>query len=524
MKKIFKTVKFKFFISATALIAATTLLCVGLNSALGQKYYFYQIKKMLLSSYSKICMLYDDAALADGQRATEIEKISANNNIHVMIFDGKTPVYSSLPRDSARFSNGENAGGEKAGAEKPKSSETPDLPENSEENQNPHSGGARPPFFKNREIMEEAENYKIFSSYIDSLDAYNIELMGDYKDNMRIIIQSSAAAISETTRVFNRFFILTGLFALLVAGFFAYFISRRITDPIYELSAIAKSMAEMDFSKKYEKTSDDELGHLGKSINTLSQKLETAIGELKSANLQLLEDIKQKEKIDRQRKEFLSNVSHELKTPISIIEAYADGLLEMELDEKSRKYYCEVIVDETEKMSVLIKKLMTLMQLESGKSPAEPEKYDICEQICAIIEVKAPIIRQYSAKVRFEHKAGEKIYINADSFLMEEALTNYLINALKYSSGEKEVVFSLEDLGKEIRINVFNSGSRIEGDDIENIWDSFYMADKARTRDGGSSGLGLSIVKAIASAHNSICGAYNAEGGVVFYIDADKAV
>lgn len=114
MKKIFKTVKFKFFISATALIAATTLLCVGLNSALGQKYYFYQIKKMLLSSYSKICMLYDDAALADGQRATEIEKISANNNIHVMIFDGKTPVYSSLPRDSARFSNGENAGEEKA--------------------------------------------------------------------------------------------------------------------------------------------------------------------------------------------------------------------------------------------------------------------------------------------------------------------------------------------------------------------------------------------------------------------------
>lgn len=511
MKSFFKTVKFKIFISVTALIAATIALCVVLNSAFGQQYYFRQTKNMLLSSFSKICGLCENPDITDAQRATETEKISTNYNIHIMIFDGKTPVYSSLPKDSARFSNGKKA--ESDGVKPPVRNDENDKEKKS----------APQPFFEKKEIVDEGENYKIISRYVDALDAYNIELTGDCSNNMRIVIQSSAAAISETTNIFNRFFIFTGIFALLIAGIFAYIISKRITEPIYRLSSIAKSMSEMDFSKKYEGSTEGELGHLGNSINILSQKLEQSIGELKSANLKLLEDINQKEKIDRQRKEFLSNVSHELKTPISIIEAYADGLLEMELDEESKKYYCEVIVDETEKMSVLIKKLMSLMQLEANTSPAETERYDVAEQIKTIISVKAPLIKQHNAFVSFEQKNLEEVFVNADSFLMEEALVNYLVNALKYSSGEKKVVFSLEERENKIRINVFNSGSHIAEEDFENIWNSFYMADKARTRSNGSCGLGLSIVKAIAAAHGCECGVYNKNDGVMFFIEAEKA-
>lgn len=547
MKKFFSTVKFKIFISVTALITATVLLCVVLNSSFGQKYYFHQTQKNLSSVFSKVRSLYNSETLGEQERSRELEKLSANYNLHIMIFSEHTPIYSSLSKDSARFLNGEN--GENAEDEKPqgsgeqnrppapppestendrsgKTGETKERVEEKEHTEEENIEKKKPfrfPAFENRKIIEENESYKIISNYIESIDAYNIELTGDFGDNMRIIIQSSAAAISETTSIFNRFFIFTGIFALLIAGFFAYLISKRITRPIYRLSAIAKSMSEMDFSKKYEGSTEDELGHLGNSINILSQKLEQTIGELKSANLKLLEDIDQKEKVDRQRKEFLSNVSHELKTPISIIEAYADGLLEMELDEESKKYYCEVIVDETEKMSVLIKKLMSLMRLETSVSPAEIESYDLAEQIKTVISVKTPLIKQYGAHVTFRQDGEDGFVVNADSFLIEEALVNYLMNALKYSSGNKDIIFSLENMDDKIRINVFNSGSHIADEDLENIWNSFYMADKARTRSNGSCGLGLSIVKAIADVHGCECGVYNTADGVVFYIEAKKA-
>ncbi len=514
-KNIFNTIKFKVFLAMTALIAAVVILCVVLSTAFSEDYFIYRVKKSLGDSYRRICLIYDDASLSDEERHTAIEKICNNHNLHAIVFESESISYSSLPRDSERFLRGSE--NRTANGQTPPSSVNPHIPPVSGDMNN----GPRRERFENRSILEENSEYRIMSSYIPQFDAYNIELTGD-RENRRIILQSSAAAISENINIFNRFFIMLGLFAVILAGVFAYLISRRFTDPIHKLSGIAKRMSELDFSEKYLGKDKDEIGLLGSSINSLSLKLEKNIGELKNANLKLLQDIDLKEKTDRQRRDFLSGVSHELKTPISIIEAYAEGLLEMELSEEDKKYYCEVISDEAAKMNTLMVKLMSLMELESGSDKTELERYDLTEQIRNLLDEKKVIFSQGGINPEFSET--EERFVWGDAFLIEEALINYLINAMKYSSGEKKVVVSTEETpnGK-IRINVYNSGSHIPESELPNIWNSFYKADKARTRDGGSRGLGLSIVKAIAAAHGQECGVLNSGDGVVFWIELDKA-
>lgn len=543
------TVKFRMFSSMTVLIAAIVAMCVALNSAFAPSYYIANIKNRLADTFYKICSLYDDEALSDEKRATEIEKMCNNSNMHIMIFEDRDIVYSSLPKDSARFSDGsderfEKKNGYRETAEKHSENNGAenDKDKNAENNKNnkfentehdnseEHIKNAPPPrdssntfdFKNNKSILEETDTYKIMSSYVKPLDAYNIELTGDYGSNLRIVIQSSVAAISENISISNSFLIFIGIWAVLLAAVLGYFMSKRITDPIHDLSVIAKSMADMDFSKKYKGKQSDEIGLLGESINILSERLEHSIAELKNANLKLMKDIDKKEKTDKQRREFLSNVSHELKTPIAIIEAYADGLCEIEQEPEMRKEYAEVILDEAQKMSVLIKKLTSLMQLEAESGRVELERYSLTEQINGILRSKKVLANQNGVNISFE-EAGDVI-VWADSFLIEEALVNYIVNAIKYGSGTIRI-FTENSLsnGKElVRICVFNTGSPIGSEEIELIWNSFYMADKARTRENGSSGLGLSIVKAIADAHKMQCGAYNTDDGVVFYIEVEK--
>lgn len=516
-KKLFSTIKFKVFITLTALIALIFVFCVALSTIFGEDYFIYRVTKNLDTSYHQICAIFENTSLTDEERGTEIEKICNNSNLHAMVFEGDEIAYTSLPRDSERFLRGNSDKDSQTSQpqqEEPYQPAPP--PENSGQTEMPpHNPN------ENKTIIKETEEYQILNSYIPNFDAYNLELVGNYGD-MHIILQSSVAAISESIKTFNGFFIFLSIFAVIVAGIFAYFLSKRFTTPIHRLSEIAKKMSELDFSEKYGGGDKGEIGLLGSSINTLSEKLEKNIRELKNANRKLLQDIDIKEKIDQQRRDFLSGVSHELKTPISIIEAYAEGLLEMELSDEDKKYYCDVIADEAGKMNTLIVKLMSLMELEAGSDKIELERYDITEQIQNILEDKKVLFEQNHIVPEFTNT--EKCFVWADAFLIEEAIINYLINAMKHSSGKKRLcIWTTVTKEDKVRINVYNSGSHIPESEIENIWNSFYRVDKARTRDGGSKGLGLSIVKAIAAAHNQECGVFNTENGVVFWIEIDKA-
>ena len=280
-------------------------------------------------------------------------------------------------------------------------------------------------------------------------------------------------------------------------------------------------MAEFDFDAKYEVKGDNEIEQLGEHMNQLSEILERTISELKSANNELKIDIEKKEQIDEMRKDFLSNVSHELKTPLALIQGYAEGLQEcVQDDPESRNFYCEVITDEAEKMNRMVKKLLTLNQLEFGNDAIVMERFDITELIRGVTASNAIILEQKGAILEFNE---QPLFVWADEFKIEEVITNYLSNAINHLEGENRIKISYKCKQDVVRVSVFNTGKPIPEEDIDNIWIKFYKVDKAITRAYGGSGIGLSIVKAIMDSMHQQCGVINHEDGVEFWIELDTS-
>lgn len=291
--------------------------------------------------------------------------------------------------------------------------------------------------------------------------------------------------------------------------------------PILELTDISKRMTELDFEAKYlPRTKYNEIDELGAHMNELSNTLERTISELKSANNQLLIDIEKKTQVDRMRKEFLSNVSHELKTPLALIQGYAEGLREcINEDAESRDFYCEVIMDEADKMNRMVQKLLTLNQLESGNETISIERFDLTELIAGVVSAAGILLQQENITVT--ECPTEPLFVWADEFMVEEVVTNYLSNAIHYAGEPKQIAIRYRETDLCVRVSVFNTGSRIPDEDIDKIWNKFYKVDKARTRAYGGSGIGLSIVKAIMASHHRECGVVNHSDGVEFWFELD---
>ena len=284
-------------------------------------------------------------------------------------------------------------------------------------------------------------------------------------------------------------------------------------------------MSKLDFSQKYTSTdSNDEIDELGRSINLLSEKLESTIKQLRASNLQLERDIEEKSKIDEMRKQFISDVSHELKTPIALIQGYAEGLVEnVNADDESRKYYAEVILDESNKMDKLVRQLLELMKLEYGKREFNNDTFNVCELIKEVIRKCSVMLDEKGIKdVRFEETQNVNIY--ADEFYMEQAFTNYFTNAIKHTkevNGEKYIEIKVKENKEKnlVRISVFNTGETLSDEDLARIWGRFYKVDESRNRADGGTGIGLALVKAIMNNYKTKYGAVNRESGIEFYFD-----
>lgn len=306
----------------------------------------------------------------------------------------------------------------------------------------------------------------------------------------------------------------------MVSGIVILVMTNRITRPISELTKLSEKMSDLDFDARYQSRAGNEIDVLGDNFNKMSRKLESTISELKSANNKLQKDIEDKIKIDEMRKEFLDNVSHELKTPIALIQGYAEGLNEnISDDPESREFYCEVIMDEASKMNKLVKNLLTLNQLESGKDAPVMERFDIVSLIRGVLGSMHIMIEQKEATVIFEET--EPVYVWADEFKIEEVVTNYTSNALNHLDGERKVEIKVLQEEDCVKITVFNTGTPIPEEDIPNLWNKFYKVDKARTREYGGSGIGLSIVKAIIESMNQKYGVCNYDNGVEFWFTLD---
>ncbi|EEM06178.1 hypothetical protein bmyco0002_12830 [Bacillus pseudomycoides] len=277
-------------------------------------------------------------------------------------------------------------------------------------------------------------------------------------------------------------------------------------------------MANFDFTEKLPVSVDDEIGGLSSSINTLSVNLKDRIDRLNIANTKLQQDIERERQLEKTRKEFISGVSHELKTPLSVIRSFAEGIKDGV--SKDNTYYTDVILEETENMNRLIVEMLELAKLESGTYKLEMNTFSLGE---LVQQVYTKLLFSMEEKqLQVEIDANPSIYVEANRNRIEQVVVNLLSNAIRYTPDGKEIRIRVIENEEKVKVEIENTGNPIPEESLQKIWDRFYRLDASRSRHTGGTGLGLSIVKNILELHHAKYGVYNTNDSVVFYFDLQK--
>lgn len=483
------SIKKQLAIIFTTLITGTILVCLILNTTLLENYYVNKKTKALERAYNSINAASKDGDIKTEQYDIELQKICGKYNINVVVADSDTKTIKASMNEPQLFIN---------------------------QLLNNIINGV-----DEDDVIRKTDNYEMQIVTDFRTQTEYIEMWGLLDNGYIFMIRSPLEGIQESVSISNHFLAYVGIGAILLSTVLVFWFSKRITKPILKLAEISERVKNLDFDAKYEGNEKTEIAVLGNNINEMSEALEETISELRTANNELKKDIEKKNQIDEMRKEFLSNVSHELKTPIALIQGYAEGLKEgINDDAESREFYCDVIMDESAKMNTMVKKLLTLNQLEFGNEVVNMERFDVTALIKNYIASSDILLKQKGITVRMEDY--EPVYVWGDEFRVEEVFMNYFTNAINYALREKVIDVKILCKDKKVRVSVFNTGNPIPEESLEHLWEKFYKVDKARTREYGGSGIGLSIVKAIMESMNQQYGVENYDNGVEFWFTLDE--
>lgn len=487
-----KSIRFQIVSAFLAYVFISVLFMVLLNYGFLEKVYLKEKENTLKLAYREIILRYD--SIEDDA----LTKFCSANNLSAVIYNMNSKEgsmvnsYSNLRSEDADRLRARLFG---------------------------YMSGLEP---EGDEILDKNEVFTILYNQDRMFQMEFVEMWGKTSDGIAFILRSPMESITESVKISNRFYIITALLIGAISVVFIGIFGIRITRPITELTELSQRMANLDFDAKFSGTEENEIGILGRNFNKMSETLEKTIAELKTANNELQKDIEEKEEIDEMRKEFLSNVSHELKTPIALIQGYAEGLQDnINDDPESREFYCDVIIDEASKMNQMVKKLLTLNQLEFGNDQVNMERFDLTTLVRGVIQSSAILAQQQGTEIIF--RQDTPVYVWGDEFKVEEVVTNYLTNAIHYVKNENKIDIRCIEDGNTVKMIVFNTGDPIPEEDIEKVWIKFYKVDKARTREYGGSGIGLSIVKAIMDSMHQQCGVRNYTNGVAFWFTLESA-
>lgn len=353
------------------LMAATLLICWMINNTFLQKYYEEERKKALIHTYEILDTNMQSNSFSEDSFEIEMEKISGKYNIMGVVQDTEARIIATFGNDMDML-----------------------------------KGLLWDRIYtpiKDPYILEETDRYTVQKVEDSKTRTEYMEMVGWLSEGQAFYIRTPLENIRESVKIANRFLFYAGLICIAISSVIIFYVTGKITQPILKLAEISERMTKLDFDAKYEGEQKSEVGLLGEHMNTLSETLESTIQELKNANIELHKDIENKEKIDSMRKEFLSNVSHELKTPIALIQGYAEGLQEgINDDAESREFYCSVIVDEANKMNQMVKKLMTLNELEFGKETVNFERFDVVALIRNHIQSAGILANGQDIQIRME--------------------------------------------------------------------------------------------------------------------------
>jgi two-component system sensor histidine kinase VanS len=471
-----------------AVMVGTIILVWFANSTFLEKYYISNKVHAIYSAYESLDSAVSGGSISSDEFDLELRRVCDMYNISVVVIDAQSNTIKSTSRDTDLLIRR--------------------LYDNVFQRDN------------KLEKIEDTDRYSLAVTTDQGMGTDYLEMWGVLDNGNLFLIRSPLESIRDSAKIANKFLAYIGIVVTLVSALLIWFVTTRITKPIMELKDISARMTNLDFEMHYKSRGKNEIDLLGEHMNQLSDTLEKTISELKTANNELQRDIEKKEEIDEMRKEFLANVSHELKTPIALIQGYAEGLKEgIHDDDESKDFYCDVIIDESGKMNNMVKKLLTLNQLEFGNDVITMERFDVVAMIHNFLQSAEILTQQNEVNVRMEQT--EPIYVWADEFKTEEVIRNYFSNAMNHVKGDKIIDIKYTMLENKVRIGIFNTGDPIPEDSLPHLWEKFYKVDKARTREYGGSGVGLSIVKAIMDSMNQQYGVINYTNGVEFWIELE---
>lgn len=491
-----QSIRIKLFATLCIVIIVTILFLVIINNLALEAFYIYSKKDIAKNIYREINSKYSDN-VSEEELEEYIKQAAATNNLDILIKDASTQKI--ITNDKNKMETMER------------------LRNIVEFDKNKTWGGT----------LYEDLNVVIKTAKDTTNDINYIVLMARLDNGNDLYMKTSISAIKDSLRISNNVLVIVGTISVVVSAIIVLVVSKRFSTPILEISSIAQKMSRLDFSQKYiPSDSNDEFDELGNSINIMSDKLEETINELRKNNDELERDIKEKSKIEEMRTQFISDVSHELKTPIALIQGYAEGLVEnVNNDDESRKFYAEVILDEADKMDKLVKQLLELMKIEYGKREFNNVKFDIVALIKEVFKKCDVMIKEQNIKVYL--KNNEPIFVLADDFYIEQVITNYVTNAIKYSqevNGKRKIEVKVEETPENtVKACVYNTGKNLSESEMKKIWGRFYKLDSSRNRENGGTGIGLAFVKAVMSNYNNKFGVENKAEGVEFYFELKKA-
>lgn len=471
------------------LLACMVVALLVINMTFLEPYYIQNKEKSFREMYETLNQVAQDQSYSDEEVSNDVAKQAERNNLSFLIIDETTGnKYTNVYNQEMLF--------------------------------NQLLGYVINQSQQNAEILESTDAYQMLQSRDPWNETEYLVMWGNFEDGSQFLMRSPLESMRESAAISNRFLIYIGSVLILAAGALVWYFSKKLTDPIRELANLSDKMANLDFEAKYTSGGKNEIGELGANFNRMSSRLESTISELKKANNSLLKDIEQKEKMEEMRNEFLGNVSHELKTPIALIQGYAEGLKDgVNDDAESRDFYCDVIMDEAMKMNQMVKNLLTLNQLEFGDEDISFERFDLAALIRGVLQSMEILAQQDELKIIFRQESP--VYVWADEFKTEQVVRNYVSNAFHHASGDKVIEVKIQKEGKKARTSVFNTGMPIPEEDLKHIWEKFYKVDKAHTREYGGNGIGLSIVKAIMESFHQEYGVKNYDNGVEFWFELD---
>lgn len=333
-----------------------------------------------------------------------------------------------------------------------------------------------------------------------------------------LIALATLQPVGDAVQVMSRFYLYFYLLAAFPILLFAYYLSRKITLPLIQLNKVAKRLAKLDFTVAVRMNRKDEIGQLAVTMNSLARNLQQTMAELQEANTKLQADIEKEKQLERLRKQFVASVSHELQTPVSLIQGYAEALQDNVAHGLKRDKYAGIIIEESERMARLVADLLDLSQLESGRFALHLSQVPLQETIRSVLIKLAPVLQEKSIDPQLTLLYTEEIWVHSDRQRLEQVLINLLGNAIRHMPIQGRLAIRVTLEGSAVRLEINNEGPPIPEDDLPYIWDTFYRADRSGSRELGGTGIGLSIVKAILQRHGSEYGVFNVEDGVTFYL------